>query len=176
MQASDRRRGNLAAICALALDVDGTLTDGGLWWGVTGEETKRFCFADVMGVSLGRRAGLRIALISGEDSPLVDRYASKLLLEDVTRGCRDKAAALRAFAERRDLRLDEICYMGDDVNDVPAMQIAGLAAAPADAHQEVLAVASFISTRPGGNGAVRELVDALLAARGLTGLGCFLQR
>jgi 3-deoxy-D-manno-octulosonate 8-phosphate phosphatase (KDO 8-P phosphatase) len=176
MQASDRRPGICAAIRGLALDVDGTLTDGGLWWSATGDETKRFCFADVMGVSLGRRSGLRVALISGEDSPLVDRYAAKLLLEDVTRGCRDKAAALRAFAERSGLRLDEICYMGDDVNDVPAMQIAGLAAAPADAHPEALAVASFISTRPGGNGAVRELVDALLAARGLTGLGCFLQR
>ena len=175
MQASDRIPGDLGAIRALALDVDGTLTDGGLWWSVTGEETKRFCFADVMGVSLARRAGLRIALISGEDSPLVDRYAAKLLLEDVFRGCRDKAAGLRTFAEQRGLRLDEICYMGDDVNDVPAMQIAGLAAAPADAHPEVLEVASFISTRPGGNGAVRELVDALLAARGLTGLDLFLQ-
>jgi 3-deoxy-D-manno-octulosonate 8-phosphate phosphatase (KDO 8-P phosphatase) len=176
MQASDRRSSNLAAIRGLALDVDGTLTDGGLWWSVAGDEAKRFCFADVMGVSLGRRAGLRIALISGEDSLLVDRYAAKLMLEDVIRGCRDKATALRAFADRRDLPIDEICYMGDDVNDVPAMQIAGLAAAPADAHPEALAVASFISTRPGGNGAVRELVDALLDARGLTGLGCFLQR
>ena len=176
MPASDQPLSNLAAIRALALDVDGTLTDGGLWWSVTGDETKRFCFADVMGVSLARRAGLRITLISGEDSPLVDRYAAKLLLEDVTRGCRDKAAALRTFAERRALRLDEICYMGDDVNDLPAMQISGLAAAPADAHSEVLAVASFICTRPGGNGAVREVVDALLAARGLTGLDAFFQR
>jgi 3-deoxy-D-manno-octulosonate 8-phosphate phosphatase (KDO 8-P phosphatase) len=176
MQASDRPSGNLAAIRALALDVDGTLTDGGLWWSVTGDETKRFCFADVMGVSLARRAGLRIALISGEDSPLVDRYAAKLLLEDVVRGCRDKAAALRSFADRRGVPLELTCYMGDDVNDLPAMQIAGLSAAPADARPEVLAVASFISTRPGGNGAVRELVDALLAARGLSGPDCFLQR
>jgi 3-deoxy-D-manno-octulosonate 8-phosphate phosphatase (KDO 8-P phosphatase) len=170
----DQRRGGLARqIKAIALDVDGTLTDGGLWWGVSGEETKRFSYADVMGVSLARRAGFLIALISGEDSPLVDRYAAKLLLKDITQGCRDKAAALRALAKNNGLALAEICFMGDDVNDLPAMQIVGLAAAPADARPEVLAAAAFISTRPGGHGAVRELVDALLAARGTSGLQVF---
>ena len=82
---------------ALALDVDGVLSDGGLWWGPDGEEWKRFCFADIMGVSLARRAGFTLALISGEDSPLVDRYAQKMLIRHVVKGCRDKAAALREF-------------------------------------------------------------------------------
>ncbi len=71
------RRRCLETIRAIALDVDGVLTDGGLWWGPDGEEWKRFCFADIMGVSLARRAGLILALISGEDSPLVDRYADE---------------------------------------------------------------------------------------------------
>ena len=122
-------------IRAVALDVDGVLTDGGLWWGPGGEEWKRFCFADIMGVSLARRAGLELALISGEDSPLVDRYAQKMHIEHVIKGCRDKAAALREFAASAGIELAEICFMGDDVNDLPAMRIAGFSAAPANAAQ-----------------------------------------
>ena len=151
------------ALKAIALDVDGVLTDGGVWWGPGGEEWKRFSFADIMGVSLARKAGLAVTLISGEDSPLVDRFAAKLLLTDVTKGCKDKAAALRAFAERQGLRLEEICFMGDDVNDVAAMEIAGLAAAPANAQPAAREKAAFVTRAAGGNGAVREVVDAVLA-------------
>ena len=157
----------LGTIRALAIDVDGVLSDGGLWWGPGGEEWKRFCFADIMGISLARRAGLILALISGENSPLVDRYAEKMLIHHVVKGCRDKAAALREFAAAAGVKLTEICFMGDDVNDLPAMAIAGLSAAPANATSVVLARANFIARAPGGNGAVRELIDALLAARGL---------
>lgn len=159
---------SLKKIQAVAIDVDGVLSDGGLWWGPGGEEWKRFCFADIMGVSLGRRAGLVLALISGENSPLVDRYADKMLIRHVVKGCRDKATALREFVATAGVRLTETCFMGDDVNDLPAMAIAGLSAAPANAASIVLARADFIAKAPGGNGAVRELMDALLAARGLT--------
>src|SRR3977135_1704813 len=96
---------------AIVLDVDGVLTDGGVWWGPNGEEGKRFCFADIMGVSLALKAGALITLISGEDSPLVDRFAAKMHLTDIAKGCKDKAAALRAFAERHRLMLSEICFM-----------------------------------------------------------------
>ena len=156
---------SLARIRALALDVDGVLTDGAFWWGPDGQEWKRFSFADVMGVSLARKAGLRVALISGEDSLLVDRFALKMGITDVHKNCKDKAEALRSFAKQNALELDEICFMGDDVNDLGALAIAGLAAAPADARPAVLAKAAFVATRGGGNGAVRELVDAILQAR-----------
>ncbi len=152
-------------IRAIALDVDGVLTDGTFWWGADGEEFKRFSFADVMGVSLARKAGLLVTLISGEASPLVDRYAQKMGLEDYALGCKDKAAALRAFADRHGLELRDIAFMGDDVNDVPALSIAGLAACPADAQPAAMEWATFVSKRLGGSGAVRELVDAILAAR-----------
>ena len=152
-------------IRAIALDVDGVLTDGGVWWGPNGEEWKRFSFADIMGVSNACKAGLIVTLISGEDSPLVDRFAEKFKIIDITKGCRDKASALRAFAERQQLPLASICFMGDDINDIAAQQIAGLSAAPANAHPTVLATAKFISKNNGGNGAVRELIDAILAAR-----------
>ena len=153
----------MAVLKAIALDVDGVLTDGGVWWGPNGEEWKRFSFADIMGVSLARKAGLTVTLISGEDSPLVDRFAAKMNLTDITKGCKDKAGALRAFAERHQLRLDEICFMGDDVNDVAAMEIAGLAAAPADARPAALGKAAVVTGARAGNGAVRELVERILA-------------
>ena len=153
----------MAAVKALALDVDGVLTDGGVWWGPDGAEWKRFSFADIMGVSLMRKAGLMVTLISGEDSPLVDRFAAKMNLGDIAKGTKDKAAALRAFAERHGLRLDEICFMGDDVNDLAAMRLAGLAAAPANAQPEVREKADVVTQAAGGNGAVRELVDLVLS-------------
>ena len=150
---------------AIVLDVDGVLTDGGVWWGPNGEEWKRFCFADIMGVSLARKAGLRVALISGEDSPLVDRFADKMGITDIEKNCKDKARALRSFAERHGLALSDVCFMGDDVNDLAAMEIAGLAAAPAGAVPAALKKAAFVASRNGGNGAVRELVDLILGAR-----------
>ncbi|MGD0734025.1 MAG: HAD hydrolase family protein [Terracidiphilus sp.] len=165
-EASPAKR-SLIQIRALAFDVDGVLTDGGLWWGPNGEEWKRFCFADIMGLSLARRAGFQLALISGEDSPLVDRLAQKLLIRHVVKGCRDKASALRDFAATSSLELTEICFMGDDINDLGAMRIAGYSAAPSNASPQVLDEADFIAKNPGGNGAVRELVEALLAAQGL---------
>ena len=168
MPADGSRKSGLETIRALALDVDGVLTDGGLWWGPNGEEWKRFCFADIMGVSLARRAGLTLALISGENSPLVDRYAEKMLIRHVVKGCRDKAAALEQFAAAANIPLSEICFMGDDVNDLAAMEIAGLSACPANAACEVVKLANFVAQRSGGNGAVRELVEALLQARGHT--------
>ncbi len=88
-------------------------------------------------------------------------------ITDVAKGCRDKATALREFATRNNLELSEICFMGDDVNDLSAMKIAGYSAAPANANKEVLRQVHFVSKYNGGHGAVRELVDSLLAARGL---------
>ena len=162
------RTARLKTIRALAIDVDGVLSDGGMWWGPGGEEWKRFSFADIMGVSLARRAGLILALISGENSPVVDRYAEKMLIKHVVKGCRDKAVALRQFASAAGVSLADVCFMGDDVNDLTAMAISGLSAAPANAAAVVLKHAQFVAKAAGGNGAVRELVDALLAARHLS--------
>lgn len=157
----------MTEVKALALDVDGVLTDGGIWWNPRGEEWKRFCFADIMGVSMARKAGLLVALFSGEDSPLVDHFARKMGITDVEKNCKDKAGALRRFADRARLALSEICFMGDDVNDIAAMQLAGFAAAPANAQPAARQCASFISANNGGNGAVRDLIEAVLAARAM---------
>ena len=149
----------------MALDVDGVLTDGTFWWGSGGEELKRFSFVDVMGVSQGLRAGLVFVLISGEDVPQIERYAAKMGISDVYKGCRDKAAALRQFAESNGFELAEIAFMGDDVNDVPAMEIAGLPAAPADAFEAAREAAKIVTRHSGGRGAVRELIEYILSER-----------
>ena len=91
-----------------------------------------------------------------------------MLIRHVVKGCRDKAAALREFASASGIDLAEICFMGDDINDLAAMRIAGFSAAPANASVDILAHADFVAKNTGGNGAVRELVEALLAAQGLS--------
>jgi len=153
----------VAAIRAVALDVDGVLTDGGFWWGPEGAEFKRFSFLDVMGITLGRKAGLRFALITGEESLLVDRFALKVGISDLFKGCKDKGAALQLFSERHAIPLEAICFMGDDVNDIPAMRLSGKSAAPASAHPQVLKVAQIVTRLRGGDGAVRELIEGILA-------------
>lgn len=152
----------MTTIEAIALDVDGVLTDGGFCLGADGVVSKRFSFRDVMGVSLGRKAGLRFVLISGEDGPILDGLARKLGIEDVRGRCRDKGEALRAYADKECLSLQAICFMGDDINDLSAMEIAGLSACPSDAHSKVKATAAWVMQCGGGRGAVRELVDRLL--------------
>jgi 3-deoxy-D-manno-octulosonate 8-phosphate phosphatase (KDO 8-P phosphatase) len=156
---------HMPKIKAIAMDVDGVLTDGGVWWGPNGEEWKRFHFADIMGLSLARKAGMIIALVSGEDSPLIDRLAHKLGITDVHKNCKDKASTVRAFSDRHQLKLNDICFIGDDINDLAALSIVGLSACPADARPSVREACQIVTTITGGNGAVREVVDLLLGVR-----------
>ena len=172
----------LQTLQAIAFDVDGVLTDGSLTWSPHGEESKSFSFTDIMGVSLLRRIGLKLALISGENSPLVDLYARKMHIPFVAKGTRDKATALRDFTTKFNVPLAQTCFFGDDVNDLFPMEIAGLCACPANAAAEVLAYVvsrgstGFISKQLGGQGAVRSYADAILKARNLTGKDTFLMR
>ncbi len=150
------------------MDVDGVLTDGTFTWSTSGEESKRFSFEDVMGLSRARKAGLELGLISGEDSALIDRLAAKIGIRHVAKACRDKGAALQEFARSTGIILERIAFMGDDVNDLSALAIAGLSVAPANAQPEVKAAVAIVLDRPGGSGAVRQLVESLLTARAAT--------
>lgn len=154
-----RELATLREIRVFAFDVDGVFTDGSFWWGPNGEEWKRFHFLDMMGVSRARQAGLIFALISGEDSPLVDRYAQKMAITHVYKGCKDKAATLEELAGVLRLPLTQIGFMGDDVNDLPALAKCGFGAAPATAHRSVREIADVVTQAAGGNGAVREVLD-----------------
>jgi len=150
-------------IDAIVMDVDGVLTDGTFIWSANGDELKRFSFLDVMAVSIGRKAGLVFGLITGEDTPFAERFARKMSIAELHTGCKEKAAALRLIAERQAIPLGNICYIGDDVNDLPAMELAGVSAAPANAHPSVREFANLRLQSQGGGGAVRELVDYILA-------------
>jgi 3-deoxy-D-manno-octulosonate 8-phosphate phosphatase (KDO 8-P phosphatase) len=155
----------LAAMQALVMDVDGVLTDGTFSWSDSGEESKRFSFEDIMGLSIARKAGIVLGLISGEDGVLVDRLASKIGAASVAKGCKDKAKALWDFSLSTSIPLERIAYIGDDINDLPALAIAGLSAAPANAQRAVKESVAIVLERGGGQGAVRQLVELMLKAR-----------
>jgi 3-deoxy-D-manno-octulosonate 8-phosphate phosphatase (KDO 8-P phosphatase) len=150
------------------MDVDGVLTDGTFIWSSSGEESKRFSFEDVMGLSRARKAGLALGLISGEDSVLIDRFANKLSITSVYKNCKEKGEALSDFSRITAIPLDRVAFIGDDINDLPALKVAGLAFAPANAQPSVKSCVDLVLTRSGGDGAVRELIEMLLSVRNKT--------
>jgi len=154
-----------ARVRLLVLDVDGVLTDGGLYYGPAGEEIKRFDVHDGLALAAARQAGLAIALISGRRSAAVARRAAELGIAEVHQGVRDKAAVLDDLIARLGFAPAELAVMGDDLPDLPLMLRAGLALAPRNAVAEVRRAAHWVSRRAGGGGAVREAVELLLGAR-----------
>lgn len=156
---------NLARIRLLAMDVDGTLTDGGLVF-YRGEQVKIFSVHDGQGIRLALNYGLRIAWVTGNVSDTVAERAASLGVTDVYQGARFKSDALRQIARDQGLGLDEIAFIGDDLNDLPAFEIAGYCFAPANAVEEVKARADLVTQRGGGQGAVREAIEAIFKARG----------
>ena len=164
--AADTLEGKLSRVRLLALDVDGVLTDGMLMYGPQGEELKTFHVHDGLGISLARQSGLPSAIITGRNSEIITKRARELRIEHVLMGVRDKGAALRKLAEELHLDLSEICFVADDLNDLPALHLAGVAIAVADAAPEVKVVADYITARSGGCGAVREAVEVILRAQG----------
>jgi len=152
-------------IVLLILDVDGVLTDGRLWFGADGEVMKVFHVRDGLGLKRLRSAGIDVAVISGRSSAALRTRMRELGVTDVVEGVEDKAVALAALLERRGLAGADCACLVDDTPDLPLMQGVGLPAAVADAEPEVIAAARFVTRRPGGQGAVREFCDWLLAAR-----------
>lgn len=156
----------LQQIRLLAMDVDGVLTDGSLNIGAEGELFKAFNAKDGMGISLAMRNGLKIALITGRRSEIIHRRAEELGITLLYEGVKDKALQLKQIAAERGISLDEIAYMGDDLNDLPAMVQAGISFAPADAAKDVLKAVNAVASCNGGRGAVREIIELILEAQG----------
>lgn len=151
-------------------DVDGVLTDAGVYYSAAGEELKRFSLRDGMGVELLRRAGIETAFLTREDSAIVRARAKKLGIEHVFSGVRDKLAHLPAILAATRLSADAVAFIGDDVNDLALLEHLGrqgLTSAPADAVAAVRAVVHVVTESRGGYGAFRELADAVLAWREL---------
>lgn len=154
-----------AAVEALILDVDGVLTDGSIVYG-PGGEWKIFDVQDGHGLAMWKRTGGKLAFLTGRTSDAVRRRAEELKADALAEGIVDKGIAFRELAERLGVDPKRICYVGDDVVDLPPMKEAGLAVAVANAVPEVKAAAHWVTGRPGGRGAVREVAETLLKARG----------
>jgi YrbI family 3-deoxy-D-manno-octulosonate 8-phosphate phosphatase len=149
----------------LCVDVDGVLTDAGMYYGPDGEVLKKFNTRDGMGLARVREAGVAVAIISGEDSAIVHARAAKLKIDDVFCGASNKRVAIDELCTRHGLDLDEVAFIGDDLNDLPALECVGLACAVSDAAEPVQAIAHYVTRRRGGDGAVREVCEFLIAAR-----------
>ncbi len=159
-------REKLRAVRLLALDVDGTLTDGGIFYDDAGRELKRFHIHDGLGLVLAGLAGLTVVWITGRNSPIVQRRAKELQVALVMEGVRDKGAALQEAAQTFGVSLAECAFMGDDLNDLLGFAVAGVGFAPANACADVLALADWVAPHRGGDGAVRDVVELLLQSRG----------
>ena len=160
-----RRRPRWAAVRALVTDVDGVLTDGGLYYAENGDELKRFDVRDGQGLVLLREAGVLTAIVTRKRTTIVVRRARDLGIAEVHQDARDKAAVLADLMTRHRLTAAAVCYVGDDVGDLPAMRAAGLPVAVADAVPAVRRAATYVTRARAGHGAIREVCDLILAAR-----------
>lgn len=149
----------------ILLDVDGTLTDGQLIFGPEGELYKSFNIKDGMGIHLAQKAGIRVGLISGRWSKIVENRAKELAIDHIWQGVKNKNALLNDILKGFSLRPEHIAFMGDDLNDLPILKAVGLSAAVADAVDEVKAFVDYVAERSGGRGAVRELIDLILGVQ-----------
>lgn len=164
----DEYRRRLASIRFVALDVDGTLTDGGIIYTADGVELKVFDVKDGLGIARGKKQGLRFAFISGRPSEITRRRGEELGIDRIVMGPHDKADVVSRLADEMGVSLDETLFMGDDIVDLPAMEVVRLAVAVADAHRSVIEKAHWVTGGAGGKGAVREMMDDLFAAKGWT--------
>jgi 3-deoxy-D-manno-octulosonate 8-phosphate phosphatase (KDO 8-P phosphatase) len=157
----------IARIEMLLVDVDGVLTDGRIIYDEAGREVKAFHVRDGSGLKLWRAAGKKAGIITGRSSPIVAKRAAELRLDALVQGAEAKYDAVRRVLLDFGLRDDQACYVGDDVPDLPVLRKCGLAVAVADACAEVVAEAHYVTQRPGGQGAVREVIELILRTQGL---------
>ena len=156
----------LKRLCLFAVDVDGVLTDGGMYYGESGDEMKKFHTRDGMGLKLLQAEGFITAFITRENTKLVARRGEKLGIPEIHQGVHDKLLRLQELVTKYHLDLHQAAYMGDDVNDLEALRAAGFSGAPADCMEPVKQVVHYVCRLKGGEGAVREVVDLILTARG----------
>ena len=159
--------GRAQKIRMIIFDVDGVLTDGGVYIGAEGELFKAFNIKDGMGIALWQRAGLKTAIITGRTSKMLEQRAVELHITEFRQGCIDKRDAYKEIKEKHSLTDEEIAYIGDDLIDLPVMLQVGLAAAPADAVVDVRDRAHFVACKTGGHGAVREVLEFIMKSQGL---------
>jgi len=158
--------GNVERIKLILLDVDGVLTDGRVGILPDGTEIKYFSIYDGLAIRLAQEVGLEVAFISGRNSKEVSVRARELGVKTVIHGSKDKLSDLKQLAAERNLELDEVAYVGDDLPDIPVLQHVGFSAAPQNASEPVKYYVHYVTRAKGGDGAVREVIDLLLKTSG----------
>jgi YrbI family 3-deoxy-D-manno-octulosonate 8-phosphate phosphatase len=161
---------SLADLCRpielILSDVDGVLTDGSIWYDNQGVELKGFHIRDGLGIKLWQRAGFQFGVLTARTSHIVKLRAGELGIEIVRQGFEDKRAVAEDLLQERGLSPEKVCYIGDELTDLPLIQMVGLGVAVADAAVEVRAAAAHTTRTAGGHGAVRELIETVLKAKG----------
>ncbi|QJD99615.1 HAD family hydrolase [Massilia forsythiae] len=155
-----------ARVKVMIFDVDGVLTDGSLTYNADGEATKTFFVLDGLGIQLLRRTGVRTAIISARNSPIVVRRAADLGIDHVFQGQHDKRLAFASLLQETGVAAEECGYIGDDVIDLPLLSRVGFAVAVPSGHPEVQHRVHYVTKNPGGRGAVREVCDLVMRAQG----------
>ncbi|HZL96458.1 MAG TPA: HAD hydrolase family protein [Vicinamibacterales bacterium] len=156
---------SLKHIRLFATDVDGVLTDAGMYYSESGDEMKKFNTRDGMGIKLLQRAGIITAIVTQERTKLVAWRGEKLTIPEVHQGVMDKFSLVRDMAERHGLSMEQVAYIGDDVNDVATLEAVGFSATPADGMPQAVAVVDYVCEKKGGEGAVREIIEMILEAQ-----------
>jgi 3-deoxy-D-manno-octulosonate 8-phosphate phosphatase (KDO 8-P phosphatase) len=162
-----RRRAR--GICLVLMDCDGVLTDGRITFLSGGREAKSFNSKDGVGMRLAHSLGLEVGIVTGRRSEAVRRRGRELGLKEIHQKIWDKLSLIESLLRRKELTFSQLCFIGDDIVDLPVLQRSGLAVAPADAHPEVRRRVHWVTRRGGGAGAVREVLDLLLDSQGLSG-------
>lgn len=147
------------------IDVDGTMTDAGIYYDDHGNELKKFCTRDAVGFFAAKQAGIKIMVLTGRECQAVTRRMSELKVDFLYQNIKEKADFLKRFMEEQKIQKEELAYLGDDLNDLPGMRLAGFIGCPKDACEEVRNVADYISAEKGGHGAVRDIISYILKKR-----------
>jgi 3-deoxy-D-manno-octulosonate 8-phosphate phosphatase (KDO 8-P phosphatase) len=151
----------------LLLDVDGVLTDGKVYLGAGGDEVKVFDLRDGSGIKLAQMAGLKVGFISGRPSAATARRAKELAVDWLIQGAREKGRTVTELGQKTGFSLEQICFVGDDILDLPALKIVGFPVTVADAALDAKGAARYVTHANGGNGAVREVVELIVRTQGL---------
>jgi 3-deoxy-D-manno-octulosonate 8-phosphate phosphatase (KDO 8-P phosphatase) len=154
------------SVTHVIVDVDGTMTDGGIYYDNHGNEVKKFNTRDAAGFFAAKAAGLKTIVLTGRECEATARRMRELEVDIVQQGVHSKAEWLQAFAQEHSLRQENLAYIGDDLNDLPPMNLCNFVACPADACDEVKAIAGYVSGKNGGCGAVRDCLEHMLRQRG----------
>lgn len=151
----------------IVVDVDGTLTDGGIYLGNNGLEFKRFCVKDGFGMVMSMNKGVNFIIITGRESKCLEYRAKELKIENVFQGVKDKYKFLKEYIKINNIKKEDLWYIGDDLNDLKAMSLANFIACPLDACDEIKSIADYISEKKAGYGAVRDILDKFIINGGI---------